>query len=186
MVTATDIDNLERMDHNNNQNRRMVNDAMWCITIGILHMMTNYAMSYSTSYATVNKESIKNQQRQSSSSTKADETIGKGEEQLINYALKMFTHGAGFFLMPIVWLAKFILIAVWRIIQTNLWGMVTTVRKPEVYSDGMNINRWFEEFEDYLEKKRIRDSNKRANELIKHLDERSATILRKALREEDE
>ena len=59
MVTATDIDNLERMDHNNNQNRRMVNDAMWCITIGILHMMTNYAMSYSTSYATVNKESIK-------------------------------------------------------------------------------------------------------------------------------
>ena len=28
--------------------------------------------------------------------------------------------------------------------------------------------------------------NKRANELIKHLDERSATILRKALREEDE
>jgi hypothetical protein len=60
------------------------------------------------------------------------------------------------------------------------------IESPPLFHEGMNVNKWLKEFENYTESCRYSDNDRKTRELLKHLDNNCATILKKSLNYEDE
>ena len=78
---------------------------------------------------------------------------------------------------------RWILIALWNTFKAYFWKKIES---PPLFHEGMNVNKWLKEFETYTESCRFNDNDRKTRELLKHLDNNCATILKKSLNYEDE
>ena len=75
--------------------------------------------------------------------------------------------------------AQWILRWIWRK-ACNWYSGDRYIVKPGIFSEGMNIYKWVDEFETYLEKNKIMNSHKQTQQLLKLLDVSSRKLLRSA------
>jgi hypothetical protein len=80
-------------------------------------------------------------------------------------------------------LSKWILSALWNYIKERIWSEVSP---PPLFHEGMNVNKWLKEFEEYADKCKYNDTDKRTRELFKNIDNKCAGILKKSLDYEDD
>jgi hypothetical protein len=78
---------------------------------------------------------------------------------------------------------RWILIALWNTFKAYFWK---NIESPPLFHEGINVNKWLKEFENYTESCRFSENDRKTRELLKHLDNNYATILKKSLNYEDE
>ena len=82
---------------------------------------------------------------------------------------------------------RWIVSALWQLIKHRLFNSENSILStPTTFHEGMNVNKWLKEFEEYADRCRCSEPDKRARELLKFVDDNCRRILKKSLKCEDE
>ena len=105
----------------------------------------------------------------------------------MNFIWNIVNRNAGITAFSAMLLGKWTLIAIWRLIKQRLMNMDgRVVTTPTMFHEGMNVNKWLREFEEYADKSGCNEPDRRARELLKYLDENCGRIVKKSLKHDDD
>ena len=101
----------------------------------------------------------------------------------MQYLWDLIIKNQGYTALSVMVVLRWILIALWNTFKAYFWKKIES---PPLFHEGMNVNKPLKEFETYTESCRFNDNDRKTRELLKHLDNNCATILKKSLNYEDE
>jgi hypothetical protein len=101
----------------------------------------------------------------------------------VQYLWVQITQNLGITVFSLMVEGRWIQIALLNIIRERVWGKTTS---PSVFLEGMDENKWLKDFENYEERGKYNDNDKKTRELLRHIDSNCRRISKKSLNYEDE
>ena len=99
----------------------------------------------------------------------------------------MLIQNAGLTTFSALVFGRWLSYAFWEIIKRRFFNSDNQpISTPTTFHEGMNVNKWLKEFEEYTDKCKCNEPDKRARELLNFDNDNCGRILKKSMKYEDE